>query len=98
MQAAKRLIVKLLRSTADKIDSGNCELSEDEVVALMKNLAHIAMSKEEASIYLGLSRSRFDDYVRKGKLPKGKKRMGFKELVWYRDELDDRVVLLRGGR
>jgi hypothetical protein len=26
--------------------------------------------------------------VRAGRLPKGKKRRGFKELCWYKDELD----------
>ena len=88
MQALNKLIVKLLRETADKIDSGNCELSESEAMDIMSVLSHKAMSKEDACIYLNLSRSRFDDLVREGKLPKGKKRRGFKELVWYQDELD----------
>lgn len=88
MQALNKLIVKLLRETADKIDSGNCELSESEAMDIMSVLSHRAMSKEDACIYLNLSRSRFDDLVRDGKLPKGKKRRGFKELVYYQDELD----------
>lgn len=88
MQALNKLIVKLLRETADKIDSGNCELSESEAMDIMSVLTHKAMSKEDACIYLNLSRSRFDDLVREGKLPKGKKRRGFKELVYYQDELD----------
>lgn len=91
MQALNKLIVKLLRETADKIDSGNCELSESEAMDIMSVLAHKAMSKEDACIYLNLSRSRFDDLVRKGKLPKGKKRRGFKELVYYQDELDNYI-------
>jgi len=89
MQALNKLITKLLRETADKIDTGNCELSESEAMDIMSILAHKAMSKEDACIYLNLSRSRFDDLVREGKLPKGKKRRGFKELVWYQDELDE---------
>ena len=89
MQALNKLIVKLLRETADKIDSGNCELSESEAMDIMSILAHKVMSKEDACIYLNLSRSRFDDLVRDGKLPKGKKRRGFKELVYYQDELDE---------
>lgn len=89
MQALNKLIVKLLRETADKIDSGNCELSESEAMDIMSVLSHRAMSKEDACIYLNLSRSRFDDLVREGKLPKGKKRRGFKELVYYQDELDE---------
>ena len=91
MQALNKLIVKLLRETADKIDSGNCELSESEAMDIMSVLSHRAMSKEDACIYLNLSRSRFDDLVREGKLPKGKKRRGFKELVYYQDELDNYI-------
>ena len=89
MQALNKLITKLLRETADKIDTGSCELSESEAMDIMSVLAHKAMSKEDACIYLNLSRSRFDDLVREGKLPKGKKRRGFKELVYYQDELDE---------
>ena len=84
----KRLVTKLLRETADKIDTGNCELSDSEAMEIMSVLSHQAMSKEDACIYLNLSRSRFDDLVREGRLPKGRKRRGFKELRWYKDELD----------
>lgn len=92
MQALKKLITKLLRETADKIDSGNCELSESEAMDIMSVFSHQVMSKEDACIYLNLSRSRFDDLVREKKLPKGKKRRGFKELVFYKDELDRAVI------
>ena len=88
MQALKKIITKLLRETADKIDSGNCELSESEAMDIMSVLSHQVMSKEDACIYMNMSRSKFDDLVREGKLPKGRKRRGFKELVFYKDELD----------
>jgi hypothetical protein len=87
MQALKKLVTKLLRETADKIDAGTCELSESEAMDIMSVLSHQVMSKEDACIYLNISRSRFDDLVREGKLPKGRKRRGFKELVFYKDEL-----------
>lgn len=87
MQALKQLIIHLLRDTANKIDAGTCELSEEEATQMLEVLSHIALSKEQACIYLNISRSRFDDLVRQGKLPKGKKRVGFKELFWYKDEL-----------
>lgn len=87
MQALKKLLTKLLRDTANKIDAGTCELSEEEATQMLEILSHIALSKEQACIYLNMSRSRFDDLVRQGKLPKGKKRTGFKELFWYKDEL-----------
>ena len=84
----KKQIVKALKETADKIEAGNCELSESEVMDIMSVLSHQVMSKEDACIYMNMSRSKFDDLVREGKLPKGRKRRGFKELVWYKDELD----------
>lgn len=91
MQALKRIIIKYLRDTADKIESGNCELSESEAMDIMSVLSHQAMSKEDACIYLNLSRSRFDDLVREGRLPRGRKKRGFKELTWWKDELDSYV-------
>lgn len=84
----KRAVTKLLRETADKIDSGNCELNEEQAMDIMSVLGHEVLSKDEACSYLNLSRSRFDDLVREGKIPKGRKRRGFKELYFYKDELD----------
>ena len=83
-----KLITKLLRETADKIDAGNCELSETEAMDIMSVLSHQVMSKEDACIYLNVSRSKFDDLVREGRIPRGRKRRGFKELIFFRDELD----------
>ena len=87
----KKIVTKLLRETADKIDSGNCELNEEQAMDIMSVLGHEVMSKDEACSYLNLSRSRFDDLVREGTIPKGRKRRGFKELFWYKDELHNIV-------
>ena len=84
----RRMVVKYLREIADKIEVGTSEISESQAMDILSVVAHEAMSKEQACNYLNLSRSRFDDLVRDGKLPKGKKRVGFKELVYYKDELD----------
>lgn len=83
----RRAVTKVLRETADKIDSGNSELSEEQAMDIMSVLTHEVLSKDSACSYLNLSRSRFDDLVREGVIPKGKKRRGFKELIWYKDEL-----------
>ena len=88
MQALNKLIVKLLRETASKIEAGNCELSDSEAMDIMSVLSHEAMSKEQACSYLNMSRSKFDVLVSEGKLPKGRKSRGFKELVFYKDEID----------
>ena len=84
----KKLVVKYLREVAEKIDSGTSEITESQAIDVLRVIAHEAMSKEQACVYLNLSRSRFDDLVRERKLPKGRKRVGFKEKVWWRDELD----------
>lgn len=82
-----KVFSKLLRDTADKLDAGTCEISEDQAYDVISMLSHEPMSKEQACIYMNMSRSKFDQYIREGKLPKGRKRMGFTEKIWYRDQL-----------
>lgn len=82
-----KLIVKLMRECADKIESGNCEHSDEEQSDILSVIAHRTLSKEEACVFLNLRRSRFDDLVRLGKIPRGRKLRGRKELIWYEDEL-----------
>ena len=84
----KKIVAKYLRDVADKIDSGSCEMDAEEAMQLCSVIAHEPLSKEQAANYLNLSPSRFDDYVRMRKLPRGRKRRGHKELDWYKDELD----------
>jgi predicted DNA-binding transcriptional regulator AlpA len=87
MKPITKLIIKLIRETADKLDAGNSELSDSEAVDLLAMLTHRALSKEQACAFLNISRSTFDLDVSLGLIPKGRKRLGFKELVWYEDEL-----------
>lgn len=91
-----KTVARMLRECADRLDGGNTELSESEAMDVMSALCHRVMSKETACKYLNLSKSRFDDYVRMKKLPKGKKRVGFKEVVWYQDEIDRAVEKMKG--
>ena len=53
------------------------------------------LSKYEACRYLNISRATFDNYVREGKLPKGQKQAGFKELSWSYKDLNDAIKRLR---
>lgn len=87
----KRLVVRYLRDIADKIEAGNSELSESEAMDIMRVIAHESLSKEQACRHLNVKRSRFDDLIREKKLPKGRKVSGFKELRWYRDELEKAI-------
>lgn len=89
MQPLKTILIKLLEDSIGKLKADTCELTEEETMAIVKNITHIAISKEKACNYLNMSRSKFDSKVLEGTIPKGRKRLGFKELVWYLDELDN---------
>ena len=95
MQALKKTFIKLLEKTLDDYKADNTYLSETEMVDIMSMLCHQALSKESACKYLNISRSRFDDLVRERKIPKGRKVRGFKELRWYKDELDASIKRLK---
>lgn len=82
-------ISKTLSEIADKIDSDTCELTEEQAMHIMSSIGHEVMSKDSACSYLNISRSKFDSLVAEGKLPQGRKRRGFKELVFYKDEISD---------
>lgn len=91
-----KIVARMLRDVAAKIDSGDgSELSESEAMDIMSALCHHVMSKETACRHLNLSKPRFDQLIREKKLPSGRKRVGFKEKVWYKDELDEAVKKLK---
>ena len=39
-------LTKLMRDTADKIDSGNCEMTAEEAMDVMSILSHESLSKD----------------------------------------------------
>ena len=84
---------KLLRKISDDIDCGNSNLNENEAIELVEVIKQYTdkterISKYEACRYLNVSRATFDNYVREGKLPRGKHHIGFKELSWEKKDLD----------
>lgn len=87
-----QIIRKLLAEQIDNIDSGNTYLSEEEQLKTIKFLKELrkdeGISKAQAYSYLNMSRATFDSLVAEGKLPKGKKIVGFKELRWFKKDLD----------
>lgn len=88
-----KVIRELLLKIVDNIDSGNSNISEDEAIQTIKYLRNFTdkeqvLSKYQACEYLNVSRATFDNYIRDGLLPKGKKQAGFKELSWTKKELD----------
>lgn len=87
------MIRKHLLKLVDDIDAGNSNLTEEESIELVNRLKELTdrqkrLSKYEACKYLNVSRATFDNYVREGKLPRGTKEAGFKELSWTIKELD----------
>lgn len=89
-----KIIRSLLLQIIDNIDAGNSNLSEDEAIQTIKYLKELTdkekrLSKYQACQYLNISRATFDNYIKEGKLPKGKKQLGFKELSWAKKVLDE---------
>ena len=90
LQVIKRLLLKIV----DDIDANNTDASEEElyqVVDLLKryNFRDKYISKYQAFTYLNISRAKFDNLVREGALPRGKKIEGFKELQWSLKEIKE---------
>ena len=87
------VIRNLLLKIVNDIDAGNSNITEDEAIQLIDTLKELTnrerrLSKYAACKYLNISRATFDNYVREGKLPKGKHEIGFKELSWSKKDLD----------
>lgn len=90
LQTIKRLLLRIV----EDIDAGNSNMSEEEMVETVKFLKKFNsrdkfISKYQAYTYLNISRAKFDNLVREGVLPKGKKIEGFKELQWSLKEIKD---------
>ena len=88
LQTIKDILLRIVND----IDAGNSNIDEDEAMQIVKALREYTrkdkpMSKYQAYTYLNISRATFDNLVREGKLPKGKKVQGFKELQWYKKDL-----------
>lgn len=81
------IIRALLVDCIERIDAGNSNITEEEGEKVITFIRKITakdkkLSKYQACKYLNVSRATFDKYISEGKLPKGKKEAGFKELFW----------------
>ena len=96
MSGTLKALRKALVQIVNDIDAGNSNLEEDEELAILSTIntvmdKNVKISKYQACSYLGISRATFDNYVREGKLPEGKKEQGFKELFWTKKELKEAI-------
>lgn len=88
-----RIIKEQLLKIVNDIDCGNTNISEDEMLQVAEVLNRVTykserLSKYQSCQYLNVSRATFDNYVKNGLLPRGKKEAGFKELSWSKSDLD----------
>lgn len=89
-----KTIKECLLQIVDDIDSGNSNADDEELIGVARILKEVLrkdvpMRKYQAYTYLNISRASFDNLVRAGRLPKGKKVQGFKELCWYERDLKE---------
>ena len=85
------LIKSLLSQLLNDIDTKNSNISESEqqkILDFLQTIYRDDLSKTESSNYLGVSRATFDNYIKKGIIPKGKKRQGVSSKFWSKYELN----------
>ena len=88
------LLKLVLQNTIDNIDCGNSNASDeqcDQLIDVVNKVVNTKskLSKYQACKYLNISRATFDNKVREGKIPRGRKEQGFKELFWFKEDLDN---------
>ena len=88
MSGLNKLISKRLRELADKFDAGTSEATEQQCLDILNIIGNQRMSREQAAEYLNMPINTFNQYISKGIIPPGHKEKGYKELTWYRNELD----------
>jgi len=90
----RKILLQLLKKIVDDLETGNSNIDEKEELEIIDALRRYTrkdepISKYQAYTYLNMSRASFDNLVREGKLPRGRKRPGFKELSWTVRELNE---------
>lgn len=89
-----KIIRTILQKWIDDIDADNTNLNYEQQCDLIRLMSNVdlgqenEMNKTQAADYLGVSRATFDNYVHDGFIPKGRQVGKFKELRWYKSDLD----------
>lgn len=87
------ILKSVLLQIVDNIDAGNSYADDnqiDEILDVLNKATNTQnkLSKYQACKYLNVSRATFDNWVKEGKIPEGRKEQGFKEKFWIRNDLD----------
>ena len=88
----KDILKAALLNIVDQLDANNSKVSSEDCLRFAEYANAITnttnkYSKYQACKYLGISRATFDNWVKIGKLPKGRKEQGFKEKFWILEDL-----------
>lgn len=88
----QELVKNSLLHVINNIDSGSSKFTDeeyDEILDIINKTTNTQnkLSKYQACKYLNVSRATFDNLVRDGKIPEGKKEAGFKEKFWLKDDI-----------
>ena len=89
-----QIIRDLLAKIVEDIDAGNSNLSDDQYNDIIEQISFFSnsntkYSKYQACKYLNISRATFDNKVKEGLIPSGRKQQGFKELFWFKKDLEE---------
>lgn len=95
-----KMIAKLFEESLSNLNAGNTNIDEETADNLIETLSTInrgadIISKAYAcERILHCSASTFEKYVQIGLIPKGRKRYGFHELSWKRQDIENVKVRL----
>lgn len=93
MNSKLKAIKAIAENIVYEIDSGNCNLNEDELTTILEEAKSLVLPRSKYSVYqaaeyLRVSPRTLNNYVNSGKLRKPRSQSGFKEKFWYKEDLD----------
>lgn len=91
MIKSKKAIAAIFRQIADKIESGTCEVDDEELTEIANSFIHRKLNAEQLSYHLGVSRSTITRMVTDGRIPPPNKTLGG-DKYWWQDEVENSIA------
>lgn len=85
------IIKTQLERIINDIDTGNSNLQQQDLEFLADTLTKVGETKlsiYQAMKYLNIEKSTFYKMMKLGKIPQGRKQIGFKERYWLKSDID----------